>query len=222
MAGTDRLRFSALDGSEGPPGPPLALAPHGVDTPLRTRAVANDFELVREALGGERSAEEQLYRGHVRAVSAVAVMALGPGADAEDVVQDSFLTAFERLAQLREPAQFRAWIVRIAVRHVHRRFRRLRLLRVLGLDRGGDDAVLPRLVAAHVSTEMRVELTRIDARLRELAADLRVCWILRHVEGYELKEVAAACGVSLATVKRWLARSEAHVRAYTREEVGHG
>lgn len=183
---------------------------------------STDADLVLAARAGERAAEAALYRRHVRLVASVAVTALGPGADAEDVVQDSFLTALERLDQLKDPSQFRAWVVRIAVRHVHRRFRRRRLLRALGLGRGDDEAVLPQLAAPHASPEVRAELVRIDARLAELAPELRIAWILRHVEGAELTEVAAACDVSLATIKRWLHRSEQHIAMHTRGDADHG
>ena len=172
-----------------------------------------DAALVRAACRGERGAEEQLYRRHVEAVAAVAVRLLGRGGEAEDVVQDSFVTALERLPQLREPELFRAWVVRIAVSHVHRRFRRQRLLRLLGLQRGGPTTGLVAQALPSLPQDSRLELARIDAALHELPAGQRVCWVLRHVEGYELLEVARACDVSLATVKRWLARAEARVRA---------
>jgi RNA polymerase sigma-70 factor (ECF subfamily) len=173
----------------------------------------DDAALVAAALRGERAAEERLYRRHVPAVAAVAVRLLGRGAEAEDVVQDSFVIALERLAQLRDPELFRAWVVRIAVRCAHRRFRRRRLLGLLGLARGEDAAGLAEQAAPSLPAERRVELVRLDAVLRALPSDQRVVWVLRHVEGYELSELAVVCGVSLATVKRWLQRAEARVRA---------
>ena len=175
----------------------------------------SDAELVDAVLAGRRSAESALYRRHAGAVLRVAERLLGRSAEAEDVVQDTFLTAFERMAQLRDAEAFRAWLLRIAVRHVHRRFRRRRLLRVLGLDRGQDDATLARLAVSPLDTETRAELGKLDGALRELPARQRVAFMLRHVEGYELSEVASACGTSLATVKRWLQRADAVVRSHT-------
>jgi RNA polymerase sigma-70 factor (ECF subfamily) len=176
---------------------------------------SSDAELVAQALTGRRAAEAILYRRHARAIAAVSTRLLGRTADAEDVVQDTFLTAFERLAQLRDRAQFRGWLVRIAIRHVHRRFRRRRLLRVLGLDRGHDDAALAKLALSPLDAETRSELSRLDAALAVLPAAHRIAFMLRHVEGYELQEVATACATSLATVKRWLARADEVVHAHT-------
>jgi RNA polymerase sigma-70 factor, ECF subfamily len=179
---------------------------------------SSDAALVAAALRGERAADEQLYLRHVSAVAAVAVRLLGRGSEAEDVVQDSFVTALQRLPQLREPDLFRAWVVRIAVRAAHRRFRKRRLLALLGFGHGDDGAILAEQAAPSLSPERRLELARIDAALRELPADQRVAWVLRHVEGYELREVAIATGVSLATVKRWLQRAESRVRVHVGDE----
>ncbi len=176
-----------------------------------------DAALVARACAGDRSAEESLYRAHVDAVAGLALRLLSSSHDAEDVVQDVFLTALSRLEQLREQAAFRGWLMRITVHEVHRRFRRRKLLRALGFDRSpdGDDASLARLAAPHLSADARAELARIDVVLSRLPARERLAWLLRHVEGHELTEVAAACETSLASIKRWLAHAEACVKAHT-------
>jgi RNA polymerase sigma-70 factor, ECF subfamily len=187
-------------------------APAGATPPVAERS---DAELVALLLAGRRGADAALYQRHAKAVLAVATRLLGRTADAEDVVQDTFLTAFECIRQLRDPALFRPWLTRITVRHVHRRFRRRRLLHALGLDRGEDDAALARLALAPFDTETRAELARLDTALHALAPRQRVAFMLRHVEGYDLTEVADACGASLATIKRWLQRADEVVRAHT-------
>ena len=78
---------------------------------------------------------------------AIASRLLGNRGDAEEVVQDTFVTAFEQLRALREPAALRAWLAQITVSLVRRRIRRGRLMRLLGLDRGADDATLAALAA---------------------------------------------------------------------------
>jgi RNA polymerase sigma-70 factor (ECF subfamily) len=82
------------------------------------------------------------------------------------------------------------------------------------LDRGAEDATLAQLVAPGVSAEHRSELVRIDAALRPLPARERSAWILRHVHGHELTEVAEMSGVSLATVKRLLTRAQDRVAVH--------
>jgi RNA polymerase sigma-70 factor (ECF subfamily) len=182
------------------------------------RDTARDAELVTRARTKDRVAVELLYRAHAQAVGALAMRLLGRSSDAEDVVQDAFVTAFTRMDQLRDGGLFRAWLLRITVHEVHRRFRRRKLLRVLGLDRGDDDGSLAALAAPNLTSEQRAELAVLDGVLSKLPPRERVVWMLRNVEGQELAEIASACEASVASIKRWLARAESHVRAHVAGE----
>jgi len=179
-----------------------------------TQAGLLDAELVARARRKDRSAEAALYRAHVDAVASVAVRLLGRSSDAEDVVQDAFVTALTRIDQLRDGTLFRAWVMRITVHEVHRRFRRRKLLRALGLDRGDDDATLARLGVSLLAPEQRAELAALDRVLARLPSRERIVWMLRHVEGQELAEIASACEASVASIKRWLAKADGEVRAH--------
>jgi len=194
------------------------VVPHSVQ-PLW--AAPRDAELVVRAKTKDRAAEEQLYRTHVEAVAGLAMRLLGRSSDAEDVVQDAFITAFSRLHQLRDGRMFRAWLLRITVHEAHRRFRRRKLLRALGLDRGHDDVGLAALADPGLPAEDRAELAALDRALARLPARERIVWQLRHVEGHELAEIASACEASLASIKRWLVRAEAHVQAHVHGEAAH-
>lgn len=171
----------------------------------------SDGALVVAAVSGKRWAEELLYRRHVHSVSQTVATLLGRMSDCEDVVQDTFVEALSELRTLREPSAFRGWLLRIAVHKCHRRFRKRKLLRALGLDRGGDDVTLEHLASPALSAEHKAELGRLDAALRPLGERERSAWILRHVHGHELTEVAALSGVSLATAKRLLGRAQDRV-----------
>jgi RNA polymerase sigma-70 factor (ECF subfamily) len=151
---------------------------------------------------GERWAEEAFYRRYVGLVHGTVRRLLGRSAEAEDVVQDTFATAFEIWGQLRNPESARQWLMQIAIRKVHRRFRKRRLLRALGLDRSHDDATLEALAQPDSRSEARVELTMLDEALTQLGSSERIAWMLRYVEGLTLAEVAAQCRCSLATAKR--------------------
>lgn len=189
-----------------------AMVPFGLEGALVVRMPANaavsDAELVTRALAGERMALQLLYSRHVRAVAERVTRLLARSAEAEDVVQDAFILAFADLSQLAERERFVPWLMSIAVRQAHRRFRRRKLLSRLGLDRGTDDAQLAQVADPAASPEVRAELARLDRRLACLPAEQRLCWMLRHVEGCTLDEVAEQCDRSLATVKRWLDKAE--------------
>jgi RNA polymerase sigma-70 factor, ECF subfamily len=181
---------------------------------LQTSDALGDAELVTRALGGDRWAREMMYRRHAASLLAVAVRLLRNKAEAEEVVQDAFLTAFEQLGSLREPAALRSWLWQIAVSLVRRRFRRARLLGFIGLERGGDDATLADLAAPGARPDERAELALIDRALGRMRAELRLAWTLRKVEGLELTEVAVLAQCSLATVKRRIAEAEVFVNRH--------
>ena len=125
-----------------------------------------------------------LYRRYAAGLLSMAARLLGNRGDAEEVVQDTFVTAFEQLTTLREPAAVRGWLGQIAVSLVRRRFRRLRLTRLLGLDRGADDATLEALAdAGSAPADQRAELALVDRLLRRMRATVRIAWMLRRVEG---------------------------------------
>src|SRR5262252_5079740 len=187
---------------------------------LASADAASDAQLVARASEGDRWGREMLYRRHARYLLAIAARLLGNRNEGEEVVQDTFVTAFEQLRSLREPAAVRGWLAQIAVSLVRRRIRRVRLLRVLGLDRGADDATLGALSAPGTSADQRAELALVDRALTTVSANVRIAWMLRMVEGLELAEVASACGCSLATAKRRIAAADVAVRAHVGGPVG--
>jgi RNA polymerase sigma-70 factor (ECF subfamily) len=179
--------------------------------PLKSSEALGDEELVRRALRGDRWGREMLYRRHVGTLLAMTTRLLGNRGEAEEVVQDTFVTAFERLETLRDPGAVGGWLGQVAVNLVRRRFRKLRLLRFLGLDRGADDATLEALSDSSVSADERAELALVDRKLRTMKPEVRLAWTLRRVEGLELGEVATLSHCSLATAKRRIAAGDSIV-----------
>lgn len=174
------------------------------------------------ALEGDRWAGEALYRRHVGRVTRVVARLLRHAADIEDTVQDTFVEGLDQLGKLREPEKVGRWLVGIGVHKAHRRLRRRRLLRVLGLDRTIEDERLASQLVAESSVEQRVEVMRIDAALDAMDPDERCCFVLRHLEGYSLEEVASLAGCSLATAKRRLTAAREALARVTTEEVVDG
>jgi RNA polymerase sigma-70 factor (ECF subfamily) len=195
------------------PASPRARAPEGLS--------ATDGDLVARAAakGGDRAAEEALYRRHVRYVAGMIGRLLGDRTEAEDCVQETFAIALERIGTLRDGDAVRAWIAQIGVSQVRRRFRKRKLLRVFGLDRGADDATLEAFAWQGASPETHAELAKLWRALASLPTEQRLAWSLRHVEGNALDVVAVACGCSLATAKRRIAAADAHVRAHASLEL---
>jgi RNA polymerase sigma-70 factor, ECF subfamily len=185
--------------------------------PLKASEALGDEELVRRALAGDRWGREMLYRRHAGSLLGMTIRLLANRGEAEEIVQDTFVTAFEQLGTLREPGAVRGWLGQIAVNLVRRRFRRARLMRFLGLDRGADDATLESLADPGVPTDQRAELALVDRLLRGMKPALRLAWMLRRVDGLELGEVASLCDCSLATIKRRIVEADAIVDRHVAE-----
>jgi RNA polymerase sigma-70 factor (ECF subfamily) len=170
-----------------------------------------DVDLVDRARAGDQWAEEAIYRRHVSYVGWLVVRMIGRHHDAEDILQEVFTTALEQLHTLRDGAALRAWLTRIAVSRARRRLQRLRLMRMLGLDRGADDATLGALASTGCSPEVRAELRLVAEALAALPPGPRIAWTLHRVEGLTLEDVAQACRCSLATAKRRIAAGDQRV-----------
>jgi len=175
---------------------------------------AEDAELVHGARDGLGWARAELFRRHAGRLLGLLVRLLGSHADAEDAVQDLFVAAFATLHQLRAAEALGSWLTQLAVHQAHRHFRRRKLRAALGLDTSAQDATLDQLADSSASSEVRVELALLGAKLARLPTKDRMAWMLRHVEGHELAEVARLCDCSLATAKRRVSAAQARIAAH--------
>lgn len=184
--------------------------------------MAADGDLVARAQEGVVEAQAELFRRHAPRVTSLLTRLLGSRSDAEDATQDTFVLAFRDLGDLQAPGAFGGWLTGIAVHQAHRHFRRRRLLGLLGLDRSEPDAPLDQLADLNAPPELRAELALVARLLDRLPTAERIAWMLRHVEGYELADVAHSCGCSLATAKRRIAAAQARLAAKVHfEEAPH-
>lgn len=173
-----------------------------------------DAALVAAVRAGDRRAEDRLVNRYAPLVGSLTARLLRSRHDAEDVTQEAFIVAFTQLERLREPAAFRSWLIRIAVLRARELLRRRRIARALGLDFRVEDATLQACVAEGASGEERAELALLDRVLEGLSTDLRIAWMLRHVEGMELQEVADSLNCSLATIKRRISAANTVIRQH--------
>jgi len=171
----------------------------------------DDAALVARAVDGDRWAEEALYRRHAEAITAAVIRMVGRDADADDIVQETFVTAFERLRSLREGAAFRSWTARIALNEVRKTLRKRKLRRLVGLDRGPDGGSFEALAVDGVRPDLRAELAELDRVVAKLPTEQRMIWLLHRVEGWSIRETAESVGCSTATVKRRLSAADAAV-----------
>lgn len=174
----------------------------------------SDEALVRRAVEGDRDAEDALVRRYAALIANIAARLLGSRQDAEDVAHDAIVDALSTLPRLREPAAFRAWLVRITVLRARGVLRRRRIARALGLERTVPSEALAALASPDAGPHVRAELALLDAALAHTSTDARLAWLLRHVEQLELTEIARALGCSVATVKRRIAEADSVIERH--------
>jgi RNA polymerase sigma-70 factor (ECF subfamily) len=181
----------------------------GVALP-RTASFASDGELVAALRRNDPHARLALVDRYGPYIERLVGGALGVDADLRDVVNDVFVAVLERVHQVRDPSALRAWIGSLAVftarGHIRKR-RRWRWIRFLA------PADIPDTAAPTASPEQHLMVRGTYQVLDRLPADERIAFALRFVSEMELTEVAAACGVSLATIKRRLSSAETRFRA---------
>ena len=176
--------------------------------PVEPRDALSDADIARLAAHRDPRAATLVWDRYARVVRGVVYRTLGPSHDIEDVVHDVFVGFFKSVGTLRDPSSLRPFLVGIAIRTVRTALRKRRVRQWLRLS---DDGNLPEVATQDADPRMREAIRRLHTILNELDDRGRFAFVLRHCEGYELAETAAALRVSLATVKRALARADAHV-----------
>jgi RNA polymerase sigma-70 factor (ECF subfamily) len=170
----------------------------------------DDATLARSAIEGDPGAHTAIWDRYHPLVRRVLRRAMGPGNDVEDQVQEVFLRFYRNRALLRNLSALRSFLFGISLRVAASE---LRSRRIRGWLRLTPDGVIDDRAGPHVDADAREAVKRLYAILDRLDTKSRLAFVLHHVEGLELLEVASALGVSLATVKRRLARVSARVWA---------
>jgi len=178
-----------------------------------------DEELAAGLRAGEPWARAALFDRYAPATERVLRRLLGPEShgDLADLVQEVFVQALSSLDRLRDDRALPAWMRTITTRTAYRAIRSYRARRWLRFWEPGD---LPELEVRGVDPELSQAYHCTYRLLQRMPTAERIAFVLRHVEKLELRDVAQACDVSLATIKRRLARAQQRfARAAARDPV---
>ena len=181
-----------------------------------SREVSDHADLVARAQGGDGRAFESLALAEERALYRHAARIVGPGPDAEDVVQDALLSAWRSMSSF-EGTSFRAWLFRIVTNRCLDRIRARRRRPELPLDPPDDAEVTwaepvapgPDLVELASSREAR---EAVESALQGVPEEQRAALLLRDVEGFSYEEIAIMTSVEIGTVKSRIHRARVAVR----------
>jgi RNA polymerase sigma-70 factor (ECF subfamily) len=174
-------------------------------------AELSDGEIVRRVVDGEKELFELLLRRYNQRLYRVARGLVSDDSEAQDVLQDSWVRAFEHLAAFRGEAALSTWLARIVVHEAYARLRRGRRFRPL------EPALAERLATrpseAPESTAIVAELRgALESAVGSLAPPYRSVFLLREIEGLSTAETAAALELSSEAVKVRLHRGKAELR----------
>lgn len=181
-------------------------------------ARSGDMALVERCRQGQLGAFEELYRAHAGRLYSVACRMLGNPADAEDLLQEIFLTAHRKLESFRGESSLGTWLYRLAMNHCldYLRSRTARAGQVT--DAIDDDPTLAdagsRGLADRTVTKMDIERA-----LTRLPDGCRAAFVLHDIEGLEHREVAEALGIAEGTSKSQVHKARLRLRALLRETV---
>jgi len=170
---------------------------------------ATETRWVDKARNGDRLAFEQLYRSHCDRIYALCWrMCGGDRALAEDMVQEAFVRAWNKLDQFRGDSKFGTWLHRLAV-NVVLSDRRIRVKRLQREQTFSDDIERVQIGDRDVFAGLRKDLEAAIAGLPERA---RTVLILYDIEGYQHDEIAGMTGMAIGSSKAQLHRARKLVR----------
>lgn len=180
----------------------------------------SDAVLLQRAVRGDQAAFDRLVRRHTPRMYRVAVRITGAAAEAEDAVQDAWISAWRALPEFREEAAVSTWLYRVVTNAARMQVRRRKPVFSL-------DAVLEPAYAEHLLTDAAAdparqvvsadELERVFRAIAGLELSQRVPLVLHELEGLSYHEVADILGVEVTALRSRLHRARVALLAKLKE-----
>jgi RNA polymerase sigma-70 factor, ECF subfamily len=182
---------------------------------------SDDLDLVHASKNGDMAAFEELVKRYDGRLLRIAQSITRNREDSQDAVQETFLKAFQHLAEFREASQFSTWVIRITLNQSLTKLRRRNAAREYFLDEESqvDGELLPRDIAdwapnaeqLYWASELRSILTKA---LEEVNPISRTVFVLRDIEGLSIEQTVTAMNLSTSAVKARLWRVRLQLREH--------
>ncbi len=173
----------------------------------------DDAAAVLRARDGDDEAFRLLVQRHSRGLFRLAWRLTGQQADAEDVVQETFIRAFRQLDRFEARSNFATWLYRIAyncaIDHLRVRPRHEMAAPLEALEGRAPEPHGPAADELVYATEI---CGRVQAALAALTADARTAFVLRHYEGCSIAEICGAMGLNASAAKHAVFRAVKKMR----------
>jgi RNA polymerase sigma-70 factor (ECF subfamily) len=185
----------------------------------------DDLSLVEACRGGQTEAFGALVRRYQERLYPTIVRLIGSSEDAEDVLQDTFVRAFERLDQFHGDSSFYTWLYRIAINLALSGYRRRRVRGSLKRSRMWSAPVSSEPADVSSESDPTISLERaerekiVERALEKLGPEHRAVVILKDFDGHRYEEISAILGVPVGTVRSRLHRARCELRDLLRDLV---
>jgi len=173
----------------------------------------SDEDLLAEAQAGDDAAFHELTDRHAQRLFRLAFSLVGGTVDAEDVVQETLLGAFEHIRKFEGRSSVKTWLTSILMRQAARHHRRRSRSRETWLA-NGDHAAPGRGGGVREASDRRLDVRRALGRL---SADHRQVVVLREYDGMSYAEMAEVLGVPQGTVESRLHRARQELKDLLRD-----
>ena len=188
----------------------------------QTTSVQDDRELLARAQAGDMSAFESLVSRHEEKVYGLALRMTRSEADAAEITQDTFLSAYQHLGEFRGESAFGSWVHRIAANNALMRLRRQKVLDIVSDEIAGPEFTERGSLAEAPDSDWskRADDKVLDdelGRAIQVATDAlpegyREVFLLKDVEGLSYEEISEMVGISIPAVKSRLHRARLSLR----------
>lgn len=170
-------------------------------SPKFVSVVQSDSELVAASQKGNTGAFGELFLRHHLTVRRLIVSVIGPNAPVDDLTQETFLQAYNSIDRFRSESGFLTWLHRIAVNCSISFLRRKRKHKTGDCSMSVDTAIETNSPSAHDAVLGRELVRRLYRVLLDLSVKRRTAFVLFHIQGHSVEQVANILGVAKATVK---------------------
>ncbi len=167
--------------------------------------------LLQLCLAGKQSAQLEVYNRYYNAMYNTAFRIIKDSAIAEDVMQESFLSAFTKLESFKAEVTFGAWLKRIVINNSIYQYRKQQKKNDVAID----DVIYKvednnGIVADHVFTEQKAQ--KVMETMKQLKDNYRISLTLHLIEGYDYEEISAIMSISYASCRTTISRAKESLR----------
>ncbi len=167
--------------------------------------------LLQLCLDGNQSAQMEIYNRYYKAMFNTAIRIVKDSAEAEDVMQESFLNAFTKLHTFKGDVTFGAWLKRIVINRSIYHYRKMQKMNEVGLDEilykvEDNDGI----AEDHGSTERMAQ--KVLETMNQLKDNYRISLTLHLIEGFDYEEISSIMNLSYANCRTTISRAKESLR----------